>query len=168
MSEATTAIPAAPLAPEQPQEGTAPEPKTFDADYVDRLRKESAKYRTEAKANAEAAKRLTELEEAQKTAEQKAAERLAEMEKRAAELEAKATVAEIAASSGIPTEILAGPRDRTPEGVQEFATRLTAFLEERGKPRTPQPDRTQGGSGASLALNGDGIESALRAKLGIA
>lgn len=154
----------------EPQEGAVqeqqqPEIKTFDAEYVERLRKEAAKYRTEAKANAEAAKRLTELEEAQKTAEEKAAERLAEAERRAAELEAKATVAEIAASSSIPADILAGPRDRTPEAVQEFADRLSAFLDERGKPRTPRPDPIQGQK--TLALNGDGIEAALRAKLGI-
>ena len=154
----------------EPQEGAVqeqqqPEVKTFDAEYVERLRKEAAKYRTEAKSNAEAAKRLAELEEAQKTAEEKAAERLAEAERRAAELEAKATVAEIAASSNIPADILTGPRDRTPEAVQEFADRLSGFLDERGKPRTPRPDPIQGQK--TLALNGDGIESALRAKLGI-
>lgn len=58
-----------------------PEAKTFDAEYVDKLRKESAKYRTEAKANAEAAKRLAELEESQKSEAEKQAERIAELEK---------------------------------------------------------------------------------------
>ncbi|MEQ7847729.1 hypothetical protein [Nocardioides kribbensis] len=37
---------------EQPQEGGEQEPKTFDAEYVANLRKEAAKYRTEAKAAA--------------------------------------------------------------------------------------------------------------------
>ena len=51
MSENTTEAPAAPQeTAEQPQEGTQEEaPKTFDADYVANLRKEAAKYRTEAK-----------------------------------------------------------------------------------------------------------------------
>jgi hypothetical protein len=35
---------------QQPQEGGEQEPKTYDAEYVSNLRKEAAKYRTEAKA----------------------------------------------------------------------------------------------------------------------
>ena len=120
-----------------------------------------------AKENADAARRLAEIEAASKTAEEKAAERLAEAERRAAELEAKATIAEIAASTSIPADILAGPRDRTPEAVQEFADRLSGFLDERGKPRTPRPNPAQSDPAQPLALNGDGIENALRAKLGI-
>ena len=78
---------------ETPPEG---EPKTYDAEYVEKLRKENAKYRTEAKANAGAAQRLAEIEEAQKTAEQKAAERLAKAEKAAADAEARALRREVA------------------------------------------------------------------------
>jgi hypothetical protein len=53
MTEAAPEAPAAAEAPaEQPQEGAEQEPKTFDADYVANLRKEAAKYRTEAKAAA--------------------------------------------------------------------------------------------------------------------
>jgi hypothetical protein len=63
---------------ETPQEGE--EQKTFDADYVKKLRDEAAKYRTEAKANAAAAKRLSEIEEAQKSDAEKAAERLRQLE----------------------------------------------------------------------------------------
>ena len=121
-----------------------------------------------AKENKAAADRLTELEEAQKSAEQKAAERLAEAERRAAELEVKATRAEVSATSGIPANILAGPADHTPEGVRAFADMIAALIEERAQPRNPRPDLTQGGSGAPLALNGDGLEEALRSKLGIA
>ena len=44
---------------EQPQEGA--EVKTFDAEYVDKLRKEAAKYRTEAKDNADAADKLAKI-----------------------------------------------------------------------------------------------------------
>ena len=72
----------------QQEADTAPEadqPKTFDAEYVKKLREEAAKYRTEAKANAEAAKRLAEIEEATKSEAEKTAERLAAAE-RAAEI----------------------------------------------------------------------------------
>ena len=50
-------------AAEQPQEGAEQpaETKTFDADYVKKLRDEAAKYRTEAKANAKAAEKLAEI-----------------------------------------------------------------------------------------------------------
>ena len=65
---------------EQPQEDAEQpqvESKTFDADYVKKLRDEAAKYRTEAKANSEAAKRLAEIEDAQKSESEKVADRLA-------------------------------------------------------------------------------------------
>jgi len=68
-----------------PQEGTEQaqeqQPKTFDADYVAKLRKEAAQYRTEAKANAEAARKLQEIEDANKSELQKATDRLAAIER---------------------------------------------------------------------------------------
>lgn len=76
-----------------PPEG---ESETFDAEYVAKLRKENAKYRTEAKSNAGAAKRLAEIEEAQKTVEEKTAERLAKAEQTARDAEARALRREVA------------------------------------------------------------------------
>lgn len=76
-----------------PQAG---EPKTFDAEYVEKLRKENAKYRTEAKANSEAAKRLAEIEEANKSEAEKTAERLAKAEQTAKDAEARALRREVA------------------------------------------------------------------------
>lgn len=52
---------------ENPPAGQAREPETFDAEYVKKLRAENAKHRNEAKANAEAAKRLAEIEMANAT-----------------------------------------------------------------------------------------------------
>lgn len=68
---------------QQPQEGgeqQKPESKTFDAEYVDKLRKESARYRTEAKANAEAAAELAKIQDSQKSEAEKAAERVSKAE----------------------------------------------------------------------------------------
>lgn len=141
MSETTTAPEAVEDAPATEQQ---PEAKTFDADYVEKLRKEAARYRTEAKANADAAKKLADIEEAQKTAEQKAAERLAEAEKKAAEAEAKMALATVAGESGVPADILNGPEDRTPEGLQAFADKITAYVGAATAPRTPKPDPNQG------------------------
>lgn len=65
--------------PATPDPNAAPEaakdaPKTFDAEYVEKLRKEAADYRTKAKANAEAAEELARIKEASKTEAEKAAE----------------------------------------------------------------------------------------------
>src|SRR5690606_7078451 len=99
MSDTTEAgtAPAEPAQPAEPQEGQqGKQPETFDAEYVAKLRREAARYRTEAKANAEAAKRLAEIEEAGKSEAEKAAERVAEAERRAAEAEARVLRREIA------------------------------------------------------------------------
>ena len=119
-----------------------------------------------AKENKASADKLAELEEAQKSAEQRAAEREAAAERRAAEAEAKAARADVAATTGIPGDILAGPADSTAEAVQAYADKLIAFMESRAQPRKPRPDPVQG-RGGDLALNGDGLEAALRAKLGV-
>lgn len=100
MSEqAPEATPAAETPAEKPQEGAEQEPKTFDADYVANLRKEAAKYRTEAKsATAELEKqRQASMSEAEKAvAEAEARGRSAaasEYGKRLATSEIRATAA---------------------------------------------------------------------------
>jgi hypothetical protein len=75
--------------------------KTFDADYVAKLRQESARYRTEAKANADAARKLAEIEAQQQKAEQTAAEREAAAEQRAAQAEARAMKLDVAFEKGL-------------------------------------------------------------------
>ena len=74
--------PEAQTSEEQPQEGAEQreEPKTFDADYVANLRKEAARYRTEAKAAA------AELEQHRKAS-------MTEAEKAVAEAEARGRTA---------------------------------------------------------------------------
>lgn len=77
-----------------------------------------------ARANEDAAKRLADLEESQKTEAQKAQDRLEAAEKRAAELELKATRAEVAAAKGVPAELLSGS---TQEELEAWADRLIKF-----------------------------------------
>lgn len=89
---------------ERPQEGSEPESKVFDAEYVEKLRKEAAKYRTEAKANADAAKRLAEIEEANKSEAERLSERLAEAEKAAEQARAEALRFRIASKFSISDE----------------------------------------------------------------
>lgn len=129
MSVPTTEPTTEPEAPITPPEGA--EPKMFDADYVAKLRAESANYRTQAKANADAAKRLAEIEEANKTEAQKLADRLAAAEKSAAESELKALRAEVAQAKGVPGALLTGS---TLEELNAAADALIAFRGEAPKP----------------------------------
>lgn len=156
MSDDPTTPEATPQADETPPEGEQQaETKTFDADYVKKLRDEAAKYRTEAKANAEAAKKLAEIEEANSTEAEKQAKRLAEAEARAQALEVKATRAEVASETGVPADILAGPEDSTAEAIKAYANRVIAFTEAAGKPRPPKPDPNQGRSGGGVKSTAD-------------
>jgi hypothetical protein len=121
-------------AEQEPQEGAEQEPKVFDADYVEKLRKESAKYRTEAKANAEAAKRLAEIEEANKTEVQKAADRIAAAEQKALEAERRALRFEIASEYQLSPEN-AKKLEHIPseEGMREIAAALATRAAEQRK-----------------------------------
>ena len=96
---------------------------------LDRERKKFADY-DELK---QAADRLRQLEEANKTEAEKTAERLAAAEKRAAELEAKALRAEVAAAKGVPAALLTGS---TAEELEAAADALIAF---RGESKVAGP-----------------------------
>lgn len=98
-----------------------------------------------AKENKQAAEKLTELEEAQKSAEQKAAERLAEAERKATEADYRVAVSDIAAKSGIPVDVAMGPKERTAEAVDEFVKDVLAWTEGKAKPKgnyVPNEGRT--------------------------
>jgi hypothetical protein len=121
---------AAPEAPEQsaeqPQEGAEQEPKTFDAEYVANLRKEAAKYRTEAKAHA------SELEKVRQAS-------MSEQEKAVADAEARGRTA-AATEYGkrlARTEFDAAAGRRNPDfdtaSALEFVD-LSRFLDESGEP----------------------------------
>lgn len=99
----------------------------FDKAIQARIARERAKFAGYEEGQAALAK-LAELEESQKTEAQKTQERLDAAEKRAAELELKATRAEVAASKGVPVELLSGS---TQEELEASADALIAF---RGEP----------------------------------
>lgn len=126
MSEATpeagTETPA-----EQPQEGSQQqEPQTFDADYVAGLRKEAAKYRTEAKA---AAAEVEKVRQASMTEAEKA---VAEAEARGRTAAQKELGAELAKEK---FDALAGRRNKDFDTAQalEFVD-LGKFLGDDGRP----------------------------------
>jgi hypothetical protein len=149
----------------EPQESGAPaaqEPQETDWKAEARKWESRAKENlTAAKANESAAKRLAQIEEAQKTEAQKAQERLDAAEKRAAELELRSIRAEVSAAKGVPANLLSGS---TQEELEAAADALLAFRGEQQPQRLHVPGE---GGAPPLALNGDGLESALKQALGI-
>jgi len=130
MSESAITEPAA----DEPSEAEV-ESEAKEIDWKAEARKHEQRSKenaARAKANEGAAQRLAEIEEANKTAEQKATERLAEAEKRAADLEAKATRAEIAADRGVPAALIAGPASNSAEDLAAFADALIKFRGDQG------------------------------------
>ncbi|MFI5833206.1 hypothetical protein ACIA5A_05965 [Micromonospora sp. NPDC051300] len=142
MPEGTEAAPVV----EQPPEG---EPKTFDADYVEKLRKENAKYRTEAKVNADAARRLAEIEEANKSEAERSAERLAKAEQTAREAEARAVRREVALEHTLTKDDAALLDAITDEdAMRRLAERLAAGAGSRRSNHVPR-EGTSTSSGGS-------------------
>jgi hypothetical protein len=147
----------------KPQEGE-PEEK-FDADYVAKLRKEAAKYRTEAKENAAAAKRLQEIEESQKSELQKAIERAEAAEGIAYALQTAQQIndwkAAAAKKHGVPVDVLRGSDE---DEIEEHARSLKALLPEPRKPgQVPAEGRTvPNGSGDPAQQFAEIIRSKVR------
>lgn len=113
------------------QVAEAETPETFDADYVRKLRAEAARYRTEAKQNAEKAKRLDEIEEASKSEQQRLSEAKEAAEKRAADLESRLLRSEVATEKGLPPALAARLTGATKEELEADADQLLTLV---GKP----------------------------------
>lgn len=147
---------------ENPAETPDPQ-ETKDTDWKAEARKWEARAKenlASAKQNETAARRLAEIEEAQKTETQKSQERLEAAEKRAAELELRSIRAEVAAAKGVPAALLTGSTQ------EELEAAADALIEFRGEQKPPSLHIPAEGS-APVALNGDGLESALKQALGI-
>lgn len=97
------------IEPTIPARDPAPEPPAQE-DRTD-WKAESRKWEQRAKANSDAAKRLHDIEESQKTEAQKQADALATAQRELAEAKAARAVAEAAAKTGVPVELLNGPGD---------------------------------------------------------
>lgn len=110
------------------------------------LRKESEKA---AKANADAAKRLTELDESQKSEAQKLAERAEAAEGALPALRVENARLRVALEKGIPSTAVDRLRGETPEEIAADADVLLGMLTQQTTPRPPLPDPTQGRSTAA-------------------
>ena len=133
---------------------------------------EARKWEQRSKENKAAAEKLAAFEESQKTEAQKTADRLAALEaennafKQRDQLAAWAT--EITKDSHVPASLLRG---ETQEELQSHFDALKGVIPATQEP-APTVARftipTEGTSPTPLALNGDGIESAVKNALGIA
>ncbi len=108
--------------PDEPQEGD--ESKTFDAEYVKKLRDEAARYRTEAKANANAAQRLAEIEDEQKTETQRLTDQLAAEKAQRETVEQEALRFRVAAAKGVPADLIDRLRGDTEDELSADADAL--------------------------------------------
>jgi hypothetical protein len=122
-----------------PTEPNTPPPAKAEPDW----KAEARKWEQRAKENTAAAKKLAEIEEANKTEAQKQAERLAEAETAAAKAKAEALRFRVAAKHSISDEdadlFLTGTDEETLlKQAQRLMERTPA------QPRSPQPNRQQG------------------------
>lgn len=119
---------------------TDPEPET-PAQETD-WKAEARKWEQRAKQNADAATRLTEIEEASKTEAERQAERLAALEATVKEYETREQIAtwktEVAEATGVPAIALAGS---TKEEIEAHAATLKPLIEAAAavEPETPRP-----------------------------
>jgi hypothetical protein len=110
--------------------------------------------------------KLTEIERANETALEKAQREAQEAQESALAARVEALRFRIAAEAGITDDvdlILTAPDEETMRKQAALWGSRTPST-----PAAPRADLTQGGSGQPLALNSDGLEDALKTKLGIA
>jgi hypothetical protein len=135
MSEPTP-IPAetAPV-PVSEQPATGEPTKDWQAE-AEKWKKLSRENEARAKQNSTAAQRLAEIEESQKSAEQKATERTRVAEETAAKAAAEAAKLRVGIAKGLPADLVDRLVGSTPEELAEDADRLLALL----KPAAPSFD----------------------------
>lgn len=119
----------------------------FDKAIQARIARERAKIPTDYEELKAKAAKLAEFEESQKTEAQKAQERLEAAEKRATELELRSIRAEVAAATGVPSELLTGS---TQEELEAAAEALIKFRGDKPNgPVIPSQGKTPASAPAS-------------------
>lgn len=130
---------------------------------------EARKWEQRAKENKSAAEKLAELEEASKSAEQKQSEELAALKAKVSDFETRDQIAawktEITSGSHISPALLRGStREELETHFKELQAAIPASTEQAAVQRFTIPSE---GNSPALALNGDGLEQALKNALGI-
>ena len=135
--------------------------KTFSADYVKQLREEAAAYRTQ-KNTLES--KLQEYEDRDKTELEKLQERAQRAEQELEKASIEQTRLTVAAKHGIAADHLDLLTGSTEEEIAAKAEKLASLITARKPERVLVAEQ---GEPAPPALNGDGIEDALKRALRI-
>jgi len=131
---------------------------------------EARKWEGRAKENSGAAQKLAEIEESKKSETQKLQEQLAQFQERAATAERDRERLAVIAKHGIPEEYQDLVHGSDPDALAASAAKVQALIAMNAQAQQSEASYiipSEGGS-PSLALNSDGIESALKKALGIA
>lgn len=128
---------------------------------------ESRKWESRAKDNKGAAEKLAEIEEASKSEAQKLAERAEAAEKALAGAQAESLRLSVIAKHSIPEEYHEFVVGSTAEELEAKAEKVKALIGSSAAAVTRHVAIGGEGKTPALALNGDGIEAALRTALGI-
>lgn len=121
-------------------------PKTYDAAYVEKLRKEAARYRTEAKTGEEARLRLKEIEDRDLSELEKARRDAEQATSRLAEYEKTTVRQRVALEKGLPASLVGRLQGATEDEISADADALLALIK---TPTSPRPDPSQGARTAS-------------------
>lgn len=156
MSESAAAEPAA-----------VPAPVEAPAQETD-WKSEARKWESRAKENSTAAQKLAEIEESKKSETQKLQEELAALRDRSAQAERDRERLSVIAKHGIPEEYHDLVHGADADSLEASAAKVKALIASNAAPAQEATFiiPSEGGS-PNLALNGDGIESALKNALGI-
>jgi hypothetical protein len=119
---------------------TAPDPVAELAKWKALAKQNEAR----AKSNADAARRLAEIEESQKSEQQKLADRAEQAERRAADAEARVLRAEVAVAKGLPAELVGRLAGSTREELEADADTLLTLIRHNGRPQVPPAEVVAG------------------------
>jgi hypothetical protein len=145
MSDTTGTEQPTEVEPTAPETGTEEQPQPDPNAELEKWKALARQNEARAKANAEKAKRLDEIEEANKTELQKAQEAAATAAQEAAQARLDALRARTAAQNGVPEELLVGSNE------EELTASVQRLLQFRGEqhpaaPRSSGSDAPSGGA----------------------
>jgi hypothetical protein len=126
------------------QETGSEEQQPKPTETVDFWKQKAREQEKRAKDNADAAKRLGEIEDAQKSETQKLTDRAEKAEKRADEAEGRLARLEVALDKGLTPSQAKRLVGNTREELEADADELLADIGKATGPRAPQPDPNQG------------------------
>lgn len=141
-----------------------PEPKTEPAEKD--WKAHAREWEKKAKANSQAAQRLAEIEEAQKTEQQKQHEALQQALTAASQAQIELWRERAARKHGLDDDLMGFLSGESEEEIETKAHTLASKFSSIPKSSGPRPDPTQGQS-STIALNDDNLLSDLKTKLGI-